>query len=108
MKERDALLYGGLAIGAYLLWRQFSGSIGGAVSSATAPLANFYAWLTSQSLPIPQGMIVFPDNTTIPASQLPPITWYGNAATFIYNGNVWQLLSHDANGNYPAIAYVGA
>ena len=109
MKRDDALIVGGIALAGYLLYRLWN-SAGAAVSAATQPLANFYVWLTSQGLPVPQGVVVFPDYSTIPTSQLSGLSlkWYGNALTFIYNGQVWQLQSHDSNGNYPAVPYVGA
>lgn len=109
--ERDAptgkiLLVVGAIIGAYWLWTKVSGGIGAAASALTAPLANAYVDLTSGPAPVPQGSVVFPDGSYIPVAQITP-SWQGNALTFVYNGQNWQLQPHDANGNYPAVPYIG-
>ena len=101
MRDRDILfLAGGAAV---LYW--LINKAGSVANTVAAPLANFYVWLTAQGAAVPQGVVVFPDFTTLPTANLPAIKWIGNTATFSYNGATWQLLPHDTNGNYPAVAY---
>ena len=105
MRDRDLILLLVVGLGGFAAYNYLKNKIPNAIAQ---PLANFYVWLTSQGAPVPQGVVVFPDYSTLPAAQLPRITWYGNAATFVYNGGNWQLLSHDSSGNYPAIPFTGA
>ena len=107
MRTRDIVIYGGLAVAAYLLWKKFSTQIGSAVSAVTAPAANAWVALTSPSAPIPQGNILLPDGVTnFPASSLTSLGFGfkpgASAPTFRYNGVDYYLAPHDANGNYQA------
>jgi len=106
MKKQEAFIYVGLGIAAIWLYSKFKGGLNAVVDTVTQPLANAYVAATSGAAPVPQGSVIFPDGSFIAVASIQP-TWYGNALVFTYNAQNWQLQSHDANGNYPAIPFIG-
>src|ERR1700730_9188663 len=108
---KDMLLYGSIAVGAYLLWQLFSGAksvITGAAGTITAPIANLWVRLTAGAPLNVLGVVQFPDGTQINVNMLPIKTdSQGNVYTYAggitYQLQPWVL---DASGNsvYPAVA----
>ncbi len=107
MKRSDLAVYAGLAAGGYLLYKWLASGASLFANTLASPIASAWVGLTAPGAPVPQGSIIFPDGSSIPAANV-SMTWIGNALTFAYNGRNWQLQPHDANGNYPAILYIGA
>lgn len=104
-------LAAGLGV-AYLLYKAWGG-ISKTVSNLTAPvvnpLADWYAALTANGSPIPQGFVLLPDGSSVSTARLNiamvPNT---NSATFSYNSQTYYLNSpHDENGNWAASTVMG-
>src|ERR1700676_3727809 len=102
MRSRDLVIYGGLAVAAYFLYKKFSGAIGTVASVITKPLADAYVSLTTPSV-VPQGLVIMPNGRNFPTSDLSSkgIQWRGNVLFFNSDGAQYSLGSHDPNGNYP-------
>ena len=108
---KDILLYGALAVGAYLLWQAFSGvkaGITGVTGAIAAPIANLWVRLTAGAPMNVLGVVQFPDGTQVNVQTLPIKTDpQGNVYTYA-GGITYQLQPWvtDASGNsvYPAIA----
>jgi hypothetical protein len=108
---KDILLYGALAVGAYLLWQFFSGAktaVTGAANTLTSPIANLWVRLTGAPPMNVLGVVAFPDGTQININTLPIKTdssgnVYTNAGGITYQLQPWVT---DALGNnvYPAVA----
>jgi len=103
-KPKDVVIYGGLAVLAYFLYKKFSVGINSAVNTAASGIANAYVGLTSPAAPVPQGSVIMPDGTNFPLASIQP-QWQGNALLFSYAGGTYQLQPHNADGNYPAVYY---
>jgi hypothetical protein len=107
---KDILLYGALAIGAYLLWQMFSGvktGLTGAANVVTSPIANLWVRLTAGAPLNVLGVVQFPDGTEISVNTLPIKTdSQGNVYTYA-GGITYQLQPWvtDASGAavYPAV-----
>ena len=108
---KDILLYGAIAVGAYLLWQLFSGvktGITGAAGAIATPIANLWVRLTAGAPMNVLGVVQFPDGTQINVQTLPIKTdAQGNVYTYA-GGITYQLQPWvmDASGNsvYPAVA----
>jgi hypothetical protein len=91
---KDILLYGSLAVGAYLLWQMFSGAksvITGAAGAITAPIANLWVRLTGAPPMNVLGVVQFPDGTQLDVNMLPIKTDnQGNVYTYA-GGITYQL-----------------
>ena len=98
MKNRDLIVYAGIGLGLYLLYRKFSGIVGAAVDTIAAPIAKGVVNFNPLSA---NGMIVFQDGGMIPFGGI-ATRWNGNNLLFDYGGKTFKLDSHDASGNYPA------
>jgi hypothetical protein len=98
------LLWGALAVGAYLLWKKFTSVASSAANAIAAPIANAFVDLTSPAAPVPQGSVILPDGTSFPAANLTNLNFGFNqgVAQFTYQGGTYSLSPHDANGNYVA------
>jgi hypothetical protein len=103
---KDILLYGSVALGAYLLWRMFS-KLKTVPDTLTAPLANLWVRLTQGPPMNVLGVVQFPDGTEISVNTLPIKTdSQGNVYTYA-GGITYQLQPWvtDAAGAavYPAV-----
>ena len=103
MKTRDIVIYGGLAIAAYFLYRKFSVGINAAANAVAAPIANAWVNLTAPAAPAPQGSVVMPDGSYFDAANLTNMNrrWVGNALEFDSGGSTYAL-APQVNGNYQA------
>jgi hypothetical protein len=108
MKVSDWVGLAILAGGGYVLYKLLS-----KVPQVTAPISDAIAsaWVaatnavngsfTMQLL----GSVVFPDGTSVPIAQLPGGAMRSDASgnlQVLYNGHIWQLQPHNANGDFPA------
>jgi hypothetical protein len=105
-------LIGGIGLGAYLLYKAFSGVktvVCAVTAPATAALANWYVSLTSCGAAIPTGQVLLPNGTAVPVAQLQVSSVAGtNSAMFTYGGQTYYLNSpHDSNGNWAASLTLG-
>jgi hypothetical protein len=111
MSFNDMVLYGALAVGAYLLWQVYSGAKGaitGAASAVTAPIANLWVRLTQGAPLNVLGIVQFPDGTQLDVNML-PIKTDNQGNVYTYTGGITYQLRPwvmDASGNavYPAVA----
>lgn len=105
MNQRNELImYGGLAIVGYFLYKKYSGVIGSAVDSIAAPIASAYVDFMGSQKPTPQGSVIMPDGSDFPTAELTNLNFgfQGNVAMFTYGGVKYSLSPHDPNGNYVA------
>jgi hypothetical protein len=107
MKTEDWLILGGIGVAIYLLSKA-SNAVGNAADSAASSIANAYVNLTSPAAPVPQGSVIMPNGSTIPASSLTNMDLGyddSGALTFLgSDGNTYQL-SSQTGGNYQASLY---
>lgn len=103
MKTRDMVIYGGLAIAAYFLYKKFAVSINAAANAIAQPIADGYVALTSPAAPIPQGSVVMPNGQNFAAANLTNMNlrWQGNVLMFDAGGSTYSL-SSQVGGNYQA------
>lgn len=118
VKASDLILYGALAIGAYLVYQAIAPLLQGVGSAASAlatgastainatstGIANLWVSLT-QAAPINVlGNVVFPNGAAVPISQM-PVRTDASGNVYVNSGGVtYQLQPSDANGNWPAVA----
>jgi hypothetical protein len=108
---KDILLYGSLAVGAYLLWQMFSGvktGLTGAANVITAPIANLWVRLTGAPPMNALGVVQFPDGTQLDVNML-PIKTDNQGGVYTYAGGITYRLQPwvtDSSGAaiYPAVA----
>lgn len=98
----------GLAGVGYALWK-ISGAFKQGVNYVTAPVSDAIAsainWYTATPPVITAGNVLFPNGALVPTTNF-QVTSYngpqGFEARVTYQGRVYRLAEHDANGNYPA------
>jgi len=107
---KDMLLYGTLAVGAYLLWQLFSGAksvITGAAGTIAAPIANLWVRLTSSAPLNVLGVVQFPDGTQVNINVL-PIKQDNQGNVYTHMGGITYQLQpwvYEAGDTiYPAVA----
>jgi hypothetical protein len=115
IKTNDLILYGALAIAAYLIYRAVSGvvapiaaGVSSGVSAATSGIANLWVSLTAAPAMGVLGTVQFPDGSqaalaSLPIKQDASGGIYTNRGGITYQLQPWVL---DATGNsvYPAVA----
>jgi hypothetical protein len=112
------ILVGGLALIAYFILQSLAKKGAEAAAAATRavtapvvnPLAEFYVYLTSQGVMIPQGVVLMPNGDAVPVANLNVRSVPGtNSATFQYQGGTYYINGpHDANGNWAASTTLGS
>lgn len=102
IKNRDIIIYGGLAIAGYFLWKKFSGVAQAAIAPIVGAIANTYVDLTHTAAQA-TGQLAMPDGSFLPTATMENGTkrWVGNNLLFDLGGTTYSVTSHDANGNYP-------
>jgi hypothetical protein len=116
VSAKDWLLYGALAVGAYLLYKAFTGvvapiaqGVSSGVSAATSGIANLWVSLTASAPMNVLGAVAFPNGSTVPIATLPIKTdGQGNVYTHS-NGVTYQLqpwVTDPSSGQpvWPAVA----
>jgi hypothetical protein len=115
VSAKDWLLYGALAVGAYLLYKAFTGvvapiaqGVSSGVSAATSGIANLWVSLTASAPMNVLGSVQFPNGSTVAIATLPIKTdnngnVYTNSNGVTYQLQPWVM---DASGNpvWPAVA----
>lgn len=109
--ETEDLIKIGLGLGiVYLLYQTLGKGIqkvGAAVGSGAGfVIADFYTWavLEGQNMNL-QGNIVLPDGTLTPLQSADIRNAPNGTVAALVNGQVYQLLASDANGNWPAVPW---
>lgn len=103
MKTSEVVLYGGLAVAAYLLYKKFAGVVDSGANAIAKPISDLWVQMTSPTAPVPLGNIIMPDSSYFPASNLTGMNtrWQGNVLYFD-SGGVTYSLSPQVGGNYQA------
>lgn len=106
MKAKHIIGIAAIGLGAYLLYRFWNAAktvATAAGNAAAAPIADAYLALTLPGAVNVTGAVILPDGSAV---QLNTLSVDSNAQVNI-GGKTYQLTSHDANGNYPAILISG-
>jgi hypothetical protein len=115
--HKDWLLFGGIAVGGYLLLKYVLPGISGVANAASAGtnavssgIANLINWASGTSAPSPAALtgargVNMPDGSVVPLSLFTDIS--ANSASTalygIYQGTMYTISGPlDANGNYTA------
>lgn len=105
MKTDKLILYGAIAVVAYVVWSKLTKTGQAAVNTAGQVGANL--WLTLFPLPAAMqvlGNVVMPNGSLIPVGSV-QLRQDSDGNTFTQiAGTTYQLSPHDDQGNYPLTA----
>jgi hypothetical protein len=104
MKQSDLFWLAVLGVGAFVAWKWFSKTVGAITAPVSSALANAWVSATSPSPMNVLGNVVFPDGSQTPLNQLDVRSDNQTGAVQVLSGgHIYQLQSHDSNGNWPAM-----